>query len=741
MTRTINLNPTYPVNVLHATPAVLVYTKADWADPWTLRDDLLVQECVWTTAPAVSTATLEYRFGRVLQPGSTYGFDTYTPITAQGYYVLILYGSEDGIPRSWCGYAESAVVVHRNASLAGDPPSGIQHVPCYGFERALQYAHITTTVHENPDSTAATKWLRSEHPAMFNSESHRTNESRFTGNRTENEVDLYTIAGTMVQGHVLANPSSPNQKWWSTRDIFKHICLFHLPTGDRQRTVLPFSIPNDLTMLPDWDKPKLETETKKLFDVLTELLSADRALGWRLETIIAPIVAFGATPPVVNELRIVPFTRLSANLSLPSIGDMLANDDIIDWVSDLDGATDGELQFDDSETVSQIVVRGPREIGVATFTSENFETAVDDPFILNDYNTKASSQAGWAGLEFWEKVEANEQERANPDYDALFTEYIIKPDWDGKVNIVPNIDTVFEQIEGNTYVPYLGTAKFLPDLPLFANCDYSGAVDPAVEEKGRFRLPILIYGDLLFGAFKAFHRLNIPLAAHSFQKPNALPIQVQVTPSDYRGTGIRISIGGAPKHCLDPDFVPNDGDVENANPDVWGGWKLEYFRFTMAMVGDRRPTYMIPANPTGDLIRRKVITLEHPSLELVRIAKRTAVGRNDDGSLKFSDGGILRNPMPQIEALARLAAANHIDARRNLQISSGHVLGNLQPGNMIGTYNTQTAGTVINAIRILSSTSEGDSPPPLTMTIQATTNPLDIVSLVGRVPVPKYKQL
>ena len=56
---------------------------------------------------------------------------------------------------------------------------------------------------------------------------------------------------------------------------------------------------------------------------------------------------------------------------------------------------------------------------------------------------------------------------------------------------------------------------------------------------------------------------------------------------------------------------------------------------------------------------------------------------------------------------------------------------------MITTVNGETVNAVIRQMRITSPVIEGDSPPPTIMSIEASTNEIDLVSLVGRVPEPE----
>jgi hypothetical protein len=56
---------------------------------------MLVTSCRWAAFPDVDTATLVYRYGRVMLPGHS-TTSVLTPISARGYWVLIRFPTHDG---------------------------------------------------------------------------------------------------------------------------------------------------------------------------------------------------------------------------------------------------------------------------------------------------------------------------------------------------------------------------------------------------------------------------------------------------------------------------------------------------------------------------------------------------------------------------------------------------------------------------------------------------------------------
>jgi hypothetical protein len=734
---TINLNSLPADDVAITTD---VWTKSAWADAFVHQPNLMVQETVWSIAPAVSSATLQWRYGTIKRPGTSIA-STVSPITTRGYWVLIRHLDRFGVPAWWLGYADSAITIQRYGNDSG----GVQEVPCWGMDRSLQYATLTTTVHENPDSEADVKWVRRDQPSFFN--------PTRPGNRTEEEVVIAGEGESATTRHVFANPGEENPAFWSTREIFKHLVSFHLPTPDYGASVIPFAAHADANNLPNWDSPSLNLDGQTLHSALSELLNADRMLGWCIEPVITTS-GFSGTP-YVQSIGIRPFTRVSSALALPSIGTLPANLNQVDWYDSTDDLTDSEMQVDDSEAVDQVVVRGPREIGVGTFRydTEWIKDWVDEDIEPEDEEEETilaeeslywkgySDTAGWAALPINRKRELNEHFRALPKMANVFRRYRIKDDWDGTCDGDP-VFLDLTDVETPFYVPYLGDTEFLDELPLFRGVDYEGFAYEVDESRGRQRLPMLVYLEQWFdeGQYIAAQDVHTAFGTPAVRNPNRLGYDISVTADNGPGPGFRVSISGAPAHAIGPlgdTFQPNDGDPERINPKIWGSQDIRKALITAAMRGGRRPQYAIPATVTGDMARRRIITLEHPGLQLVEIAAATVVGIDSDGDLLQSNGGTLRNPMPTLQALATIAAKTLVDPRRHISIRTGRFVYGVGLGSIIKTYNDNAANCLVREVRISTPIVESENPPPTTMTIEASTNQVDLVSLVGRVPEPE----
>ena len=695
-----------------------VWIKEKWSDPFTLEPRLMVEECVWAMPPSIDSATLRWRFGEVMTPGATSKTLT-SPIDIRGYYVLILQYSTEGSPLAWLGYADAPIVTDM-VDLVAPNYGGEQVVPCFGLDRALQYAFIDSVAHLNPDD-ADDKWLRKFHGGTFNGGQ--------TGNRTKDKVAL-TDDMDPAEAYVFDDPLASDSQWWSTRDVFEHLIRFHLPTNSAGHVTLPWNFRNE-SILPTWDRPFLETDGRSLWDCLTELLSADRMLAWS----IRPTLVMGAVPSI-SEIAIYAHSQAPSAIVIPGLTVIAPNSDAIAIEASADSMTDIQVQNDDSDVVDQVVVQGPLEIGVGTFRISEWG-GTWSPVDRAAYETAFSGVAGWDALPLSRRRELNEVFRSRGEYSGLYRHVPFRASWDGTCEGDPLFaDNREAGSDDPVYVPYLGHAEVLDELPLYAGVDYTGAADEIDESKGGRRLPILAFieSPTREGDWETLQDATTVSGGYRSNPPNMLSYSVEISADNIKGAGFRCSVSGAPHHAIWPTvFTPNDADPEKTNPDIWGNYDGTTMLITAAMRGDRRPTVWYPSSPESDMIRRRFIRLEHSALQLVHIAAATVVGLDDTRQQETSDGGVLRDPMEMLSALARLAGENLTRPRKHFWMTTGRLVRAI-PGQMITTANGDTVNAIVTEVRLSTPIVESDSPPPARVQVIAQTNAVDLIAMMGRKP-------
>jgi hypothetical protein len=717
----LNLNDrsTFPTRV--AARSVQVWTKPTWAAPFTLRTDLFATQSVWTTAPEVATAALEYRYGLVLLPGADTPV-TLTKITARGYWVLIRWTSDDGQPIDWLGYAETPVTRDHTPARDGLPAAGRQTIRCTGLLRALQQCYIDNTVYLDPaDDTNAirsggTGWT-------FNASSR--------GNRSASKVQ---IGGEGPSAYVFGKPRDTAIHFWTTRDIVEHLLAFHLPTpgGSPVDGGVPWSLTN-LAALPNWDRPVIESDLRDVASIIGDLLQPSRLLAYTIGAAVT-----GSAPPVVSSVIIAPFTTIAEPLVITS-GTMPANPTQIHVQAAVDPLTTITADADASAVVDQVIVQGPREIAVGTFAAHGDSVAWEKAWTEDNETAYADGgkfAADWDDLSQSDKRKRNEAIRTRGDslggLRDVFALWKLKPDWDWQHDEHP----IFfrNRTTDPAYRPSPLAVEFLGDeLPLYANIDYSGPAADVDESGGIDPLPALWFWDIpgqptsIYPMFKgqetSKHEQELPFRGFALK------------PDFEEGPACRIKVIGAPQHAIaGEDFVGNDADVDQFT--VFGDYPPDAWRVVMAARGDRRPRYAIPsaAEVAGlDFVRRRVETFDDVSLQSVHIAKDTVLGFDADGELVKSDGGMVRDPMPVLRSLCQLLYRQHGQPRYTASITTGRWLSSFSVGAMLASVDTEPhpINAPITSVRIdCPMTDDGKTSGRQTQTISAQTYQGDVLAIL-----------
>ena len=133
-----------------------------------------------------------------------------------------------------------------------------------------------------------------------------------------------------------------------------------------------------------------------------------------------------------------------------------------------------------------------------------------------------------------------------------------------------------------------------------------------------------------------------------------------------------------------------------------------------------------------ELIREKIIVVGGGGHRLDYLAAQTAVGVNDDGTLKtHSDRTIIRDDRDDLRPIANLALAWYGTDRQSVKFSSKHINGNLTLGamvlNVVDNETTHTINSPVTSIG-LSSPVGGGRPQPPTLSYQTSFTELDILS-------------
>ena len=706
---TINLDDrtTYPL-IVDRTIFPTVWTRPNWAAAWTLRTDMIPQQCSFKLGDESSTATLHYRYGRVILPGD----NTYTDlakITSRGYWVLIGVPTDDGNPFYWLGYAESPIDSFEHLGRDGIPDAGIQTIPCFGFLNVLRQNIIRTTVFDNPDGTDTPK--RNEGATSFNDGEQ--------GNRNITKREQGTATNPPTS-YVFADPSDEN-KWWSTRDIIEYLFTWQLPTEDNSPGPITWKV-NGLDRLPDWDRPTVKVnEQTTVADVLAELISPSRLLNFGISVDATP-----GTPPTINNITVEVTTTVASAITLPAaFGDVAANDDTTIINNTTDPHTEFDVTTDDSDVHDMLVVEGPPDIGVATFVYSDFEVFWVDADKIK-YEEGGINSTGWAALKQFEKRERNRAIRDDAKLRKVFRTFKLKREWDG----LADGEDVFarEAAATEAYVPFLGNCRFMQRLPLYEGVDYTD-INAADETDATVFLPNGFFlENPESGQIEDFRfETNLPVG-FNVRNAQALPFQIDGQVNNLRMPKIELNVSGAPQHAIAADdFTPNEADVPQSK---FAGYHYNTLRATLALQSDRRPQFQLPASVTADVVRRKVLRIDHPTFERVYVAPGAIVGYDDEANLIVSVGGTLRDPIELLEAVATVGESYYLNPRKRCVVDTSRRLSAMSLGRIITTVNGENINAQVIEIKFTFPINRSDATQATTARIVAAAQRVDLMSLL-----------
>ncbi len=681
---------------LSAATGVSVSTRATWAASWTARPEIHAEQCAWTIAPEIASATLRRHFGRVFLPGANTATDL-ARVDIRGHFVRIDWTTDEGGTATWLGYAEAMVDEARGLTDGTIPSSGTQTIVCYGLERMLAVSPIRDTVWRNVIDPPSPATRRGGSPVAFN-ELGRPNRSAAT-----------------VGGVYVFEPDPAVAQYWTTRQAVQYLLAHQLPTNNGGVSAIPWALAN-AAVVPDWDACFAELDGRTVHDVLTELLGPRRLMSWTVSWDL-------------SSLQVYPFSMSPTLINLGTDA-VPANTNTHSLLFDADPLSRGAVNADGSDVVDQVVVRGGRRVSICTLDlpSTSLENDWTDAN-KTSYNTAASAGAGYGTKDVYEQRRLNANVRQGALLANVFRRLRIPLAWDCKVAGDPSTtpagpkqDVFIDEAAGNAaYLPNPGAVRILPTSGLRRGKTYTGTVT-AVDSETLGDLPPLV-------TLKTpqLGRREVQTIGRAHDIAGGEPAwSVQVTVPDPRV--IDLEVVGAPQHMLGgAAFVSLAAD-----PDPTDGFDIADTRATVAIEEDRFAEGIWPASlATMDIVRRRVVYVGD-GYQVIRIVPHTVIGLGADATETRTAGGYVVDDRAILTQLARLLAAYHTTPRLQMTVASQRRTGVLTVGSIVTSVGTAYP-TDVNALvsRIELTNPEGagvGSVRGATQTITAATVPRDLLT-------------
>lgn len=697
---TVNFNT---ATRLSAATAVAVSFRATWAASWTSAPEVTAEQCAWTIAPEVATATLRRPYGRVLLPGAS-SLVNLSRVDIRGYFIKIDWATDEAGVSTWLGYVESQIDEPIGLTDGVIPASGTQLFVCYGLEKSLLAAPVLDAVwKDNAPAASASAVVRGGSAIAFNANG-RPNRS-----------------AAAISGIYVYEPDPETAEFWTSRQIIQYLLANHLPTNTFGVATLPWLLTNE-TIVPDWDAPVLETDGQTVYGLITELLAPRSLLGWT--------VSWNATNLLIN-----PFSLTASTITLETTT-FPANSSTVDILAAADPLTRVAISEDANDTVDQVIVRGARRVSVATvsYVDANLVEGWDPVDDLNDYNAGASAGAGYAALDQYDKRKLDSQSRGTPPVQAVFREFEIPLDWDAMAENAledPPESVIVFPIDGSPatiHRPFPGRIRILQALPLDPATDYSDdEVDIADTGRVPRRPPLITLVDP--DTTERREVGNIAQAHFACEIFGGGEPGWTIQPRLADDRRIAMDITGAPQHLIaGSDFVPLAVDPE---PD--SGYDYRDLKATLAIEEDRHAEARWPATlGTTDVVRRRIV-YAGDGYQCVYLVPGTVYGLDAEGVEKLAVGGYICDDRPQLLNLARLLAGYHTVPRKSMTLQTHRRTGAITVGSMLTTIDgyPTAVNALISRIEMTNPETDGAGTTPATQTITAATVPVDPMSVLA----------
>lgn len=695
----VDYNKAAKLNIQPVARPSQVWVKSTWSATWTLRDDLIPLETVWSAAPAIPTATLRHYYGRVTQPGQSAPSVVPRVAGLVGYFILIQHLTEELIPQWWLGYVDKIVDNPEHERSLASPATGEELITCFGMAKALENQIEKCLAIGNDNAEIETVL-----PLEFN---FSGKQNKFSGKlRFAKEIEK-------------------NAEFWTSRSIVQYLCkIAPRPNG----TTDTFWKLDPDKVVPDDDRPKIRAESRSFADVLGEVLSPSRLLGYDVRFIVNKT---GANTVDVTNLVIHPFTMADAKITLPSGAVIEKNSRQHIVFADADPLT--QARFSDVGFVNydRVKVIGGNLVIVVpmSYTNGRLEenwTSKEQ----TEYNEAASTQITYVPLE------ADEQKRENLKVRETLPQVFRRFKWHEDLVIEYKDPVQPEDADPINACPLL--CRVLDQLPMYAEVDYAiapksrddqvtaGLETPIDETLGRKFLRPYCYvkhgTEFLAGDTLAKHHSTL------FGDNGNLPkFHVNVQPDPNRIL-FNLDVAGADQQVIaGSQFSPLPVD------DVYDRVDWKEFEVVVAIEVDRKLTVIIEGEAAKDFDRTKVIyagnqyfaTWLEPSTEI------KAPGRER----KTAVGGWIRDDSWRLRDIAELAATWYCKDRKTVQIQSARITGLLQIGDLVlkasGVGGPRDVFAPVTEIAITTAIGNPENPPEISQKIVTWIGEIDPLDAVG----------
>ena len=693
-------------NESRAVPAVRVYTREFWTDPWVERERLHCDYVLWAANPDMGKAQFTWHFGRVAHPDIG-GWLQFSRIDVLRHFVKVEIDQpvedpeDEPLKTKWFGVMEESSVQDKGVGvIAGsERKSGRQTLVAYSLDFLLSRHVLQRSVVRGSSGEEITI----ERAIEFNAKSQldSLDEKVESGNRSP-DVGPGGV-------HLFAT-NLATAKFWTTLDAAQYLLKYHVPPNEDGDIVIQWQLGLSALLgdVPDWDKPRVACHNRSLRDVLDDLIDRRRLIGWNATV---EEVEDGDDKAELSTFTFTPEALTYEDNTIP------ANVHQFALVFDADTAVQmAFLRTSTLQAVDQVLCVGARAVACFTISPQS-DPATLVPGWTGDqqlaYDNGASGVTGYGSMEIWEQEERNKQARSRPDVARVYAYFNLPDTWDGATYEASGdplgggwyFDAVNDPFEPLAH--YHPQLRFRNQLPLKTDHDYKASkiADGTVTDttptgqKWEYR-PMLVAIALPNTTpvrYQAINDIGINTERPLPDLGTADGVQWSASVrAQQDAPGFVITVRGKPQFVIAADdFSPLPVDEADVSIFEW-----QTLVATVAMEVDRYCTGVWPATAAESESGRRLVIDLGDEFQQHYVALGTVVNVAADGTLEqTTSGGFVRDDGAKLTALARLVYEWYKTERQQVELNFGYIVHELMVGDLITTVsqgsNQQTVNTVV----------------------------------------------
>lgn len=638
--------------------AATVFTKARWEDDWTEQPSMTVERVTWSLWPSMPVAEVSYKYGKVLYPGDT----TYTTVTKSdflGYFIKLEIEAEDG-DLLWVGFIDEEA--DYQGGIDSTVSFGRQLLTCYSLSQVLGYQRMTQSFWWDAAATA----VRSSGSAIAFNAGGKPNR---------------TSTKPSGQPSHLFDPDELLAAFWTSRDITEYLVAHHMPKDSDGVLAIEWEIEN-LTLLPNWDKPSIETDRSTVLQILNTVI--DRRFF--LSAWDGYVDDAGDQTATINLVSLaVTDVDLGSSRTIPAA---TTQHDVVLWS---DPATTATVQTSASGMYHQVIARGARRTATCSFNVGDGLYKSWSDTAADVYNAAASTLPSYAVLGSYQRHRMNAIAREDPLLQHVYRILELRHTDDFADDLFSELVFRDDATPPNKHHAFFGMIEIEPTLPFYHGADYS---DDAIENiasltitQKTLRLPLVMIERPDFGGdpiYSAVGQIGQKWLINGANDDAWFSIDVSLP---ERKRGLILDVNGAPQHVIaGTQFVKLDDDVDPASL-----WDIATTHATVTLRDDRYIEVSEPEDPDVevDVLRKLVIDLGD-GWRRDYVVPGTIVAVDSDGTFKRSEGGFVRDDSAELRSIAKSAAAWYTRQRAKLLLVSSRVSAVLRVGDLVKKINPTT---------------------------------------------------